>query len=45
MNERKVANLVIYNIMNVSIREIYKGHRNMFIKYKDTLKKIHPRIS
>lgn len=44
MNERKVANLVIYNIMNVSIREIYKGHRNMFIKYKDTLKKIHSRI-
>lgn len=44
MNERKVFNLVIYNVYNYSVREIYKKHKNIFSKYKSELNNLQKRI-
>ena len=44
MNQRRIANLVIYNTLNVAIREIYKTHKRVFEKYKNTLKSLHKRL-
>jgi len=44
MNERKVFNLVIYNVFNYSVREIYKKHKSIFSKYKSELNNLQKRI-
>ena len=44
MNERKVFNLVIYNVFNYSVREIYKKHKGIFSKYKSELNNLQKRI-
>lgn len=44
MNQRKVANLVIYNIFNRSIKDIYKKHKIIFEDYKSTLVKLQKDI-
>ena len=45
MNQRKVANLVIYNIFSRSIKDIYKKHKKVFEDYKSTLVKLQKEIN